>query len=120
MHNRPIRPDPIATKAAKFLSCYSYVSFRIHPGTEESVFPQQCVYLAGADVGMRREEVFERDGNRCMECGTTANLQMAHGGNTKVSRCECMQNLKTKCYACHILKEHAREPQLGRRYGLVR
>jgi hypothetical protein len=36
---------------------------------------------------------------------------VAHGGNTKVTRCWCPENLTLKCYVCHMLKEHNREPK---------
>lgn len=111
MHRRPHRIDVKATKAAHFLSKFSYVSLRIHPGTNH-----QCVYLAGDDCGVRRRDVFARDSYRCVDCGGNINWeigQLAHGGSTKVSRCWCFENLRTKCYACHMVKEHGRFPRFG-------
>ena len=110
MHKRKFRPDKAATKARRFESRYSYVSTRIHP---DSGPPHQCQYLAGLeDIQAVRLEVFERDGYKCVDCGTVVtwdNGHLAHGGNTKISRCDCAENLKTKCWDCHMLREHNRE-----------
>ena len=112
MHRNQFRPDKEATKARHFESRYSYVSRRIHPETEHG-----CEYLAGLkDIGARRLEVFERDAYTCVDCGTRVSWNsghMAHGGNTKISRCFCPENLKTKCFDCHMVKEHGRFPRWG-------
>jgi hypothetical protein len=108
MHRTKHKPDIEATKARHFDSRYSYVSRRVHPGTEHS-----CEYLAGLkDIGARRREVFTRDGFVCVVCGipiTWESGHMAHGGNTKITRCDCLEALTTKCYECHMLREHNRE-----------
>jgi hypothetical protein len=106
MHVRQHRPDHETTKAMSFASKYSYVSHRIHPGTEHG-----CQYLAGfEDIGKRRQEVFERDGFLCVDCGFPAThddpLELAHSGNTKISRCDCWENLKTKHHSCHGRNDH--------------
>src|SRR5580692_11213475 len=119
MHRNPHKLDKEATKAARFVSKYSYVSRRIHPGSDP---PHQCQYLAGLDdIGNIRRQIFERDGWQCVECGGyvvwesghPVSGHMAHGGNTKISRCDCPENLKTKCYYCHMIKEHNRETKFG-------
>jgi hypothetical protein len=114
MYTRQFRPDKSATKAAKFKSRYSYISFRIHPNSDP---PQQCRYLAGLDdIGAARLEVFERDEYTCVDCGVKVgwnNGHLAHGGNTKISRCLCAANLKTKCKNCHLGREHNREVKFG-------
>jgi|SRR5712664_879575 len=112
MHRRPHKKDDAATKAAKFESRYSYISFRLHPGTTH-----QCVYLAGLDTEACRMAVYVRANGRCQYCGKRLPLNgdlmwrahLAHGGNTKVSRCWCPENLTLKCYHCHIVVEHNRE-----------
>lgn len=106
MHRRQHKPNKEATKAMVYASKYSYVSFRIHPGTDHG-----CEYLAGfEDIGKRREEVFARDGHVCVhdeQPGTYDDpLEMAHGGNTKISRCDCMENLLTKHHSCHGKHDH--------------
>lgn len=116
MHRRPHKKDEAATKAAYFLSRYSYVSHRIHPNSKP---PHQCVYLAGDDCGVVRAAIFDASDSKCQDCGKVMPLDgdltvrghLAHGGNTKVSRCWCPENLKLKCYVCHMLKEHGREPR---------
>ena len=83
MHRRPTSKDAAATKAAGFSSRYSYISFRIHLGTEH-----QCEYLAGKDCDGRRRVIFDRDNFKCVDCGRSVNIftgHLAHGGNTKVT-----------------------------------
>ncbi len=115
MHRKQFHPDKAATKAAHFASRYSYVSTRIHPGSEP---PHQCVYLAGfEDIGKCRQEVFNRDKHRCVDCGKSVSLspgfydsgELAHSGHTKISRCWCMENLKTLCHADHVKEHHGRD-----------
>jgi hypothetical protein len=107
MHKTPFKKDAEATKAQNYRSKYSYVSRRIHPGTLH-----QCEYLAGLeDIGARRTLVFMRDLFTCVDCGLKEGwydnaLELAHGGHTKISRCWCMENLKTKCRRCHGLNDH--------------
>jgi hypothetical protein len=112
MHRSPHKLDAEATALRNFASKYSYVSRRIHPGTDH-----QCEYLAGLeDVGKRRREVFERDEWRCVGCAAPITWEtghMAHGGNTKISRCSCLENLKAKCETCHMVREHGRFPRFG-------
>ena len=112
MHQRPHKLDKEATKAKHYESRYSYVSLRIHPSTQH-----QCEYLAGlTDIGRRRMQVFQRDEFKCVDCGKQVEWStghLAHGGNTKVSRCFCIENLKTKCFDCHMVREHGRYPRFG-------
>ena len=108
MHKRPIRKDAAATRAAGYWSRYSYVSLRVHPGTTH-----QCEYLSGADCSDRRRVVFDRDHWRCVDCGSESALELDHmGGNTKVTRCWCMEALQTRCNSCHR-RRHGREVRLG-------
>ena len=111
MHRNPHKIDREASKAAHFLSRYSYVSLRIHP---ESDPPHQCIYLAGDDVAGARRACFESDNWRCVNCQRCISWEtgeMDHGGKTKVQRCSCPENLSTKCRRCHNRK-HNRQVQL--------
>ncbi len=106
MHRNPHKIDKEATKAAGFASRFSYVSLRLHPGTTH-----QCQYLAGfVDIGKQRAKIFARDNFLCVDCGFPPThddpLEMAHGGNTKISRCDCDENLKTKHRSCHGRNDH--------------
>jgi hypothetical protein len=110
MHRTPHRIDKEATEAAGFHSRYSYISLRVHPRSDP---PHPCVYLAGLeDIGQRRHEVFVRDRFLCVDCGCVVVEfgpdagELAHGGNTKISRCWCMANLSTKCTPCHRKNDH--------------
>lgn len=52
----------------------------------------------------RRKKVFERDGNKCLHCGTIENLTLDHiiplskGGSGKID------NLQTLCQPCNLKK----------------
>ena len=113
MHRNPVRKDIEATKAAGFLSRYSYVSFRVHPRSDHC-----CVYLAGDDCEIERRRVFDRDGYRCVDCGVGINIftgELDHiGGNTKVTRCWCPEALMTRCHDCHV-RRHGRVPRWTRK-----
>jgi hypothetical protein len=105
LHKNPFRRDAEATKAMHFASKYSYVSRRIHPGSDHP-----CVYLAGLeDIEKRRLIIFTRDKFSCVDCGAKVSWDtghLAHGGHTKISRCDCLENLKTKCHECHKANDH--------------
>lgn len=51
-----------------------------------------------------RNKIFERDGNKCIKCGSTVNLQIDHiipfsrGGRTEEN------NLQTLCQKCNVKK----------------
>lgn len=53
-----------------------------------------------------REQVFERDGYKCLRCGSTKNLTIDHavplsrGGSKKI------ENLQTLCQECNCHKEN--------------
>jgi hypothetical protein len=109
MHQRPHRIDRAATEARLFYDPRSYISLRVHPSGNG----HQCVYLAGKDKEIRRRCVFDRDGWRCVLCGTHVSWnsgELMHGGHTKVERCDCMENLSTGCRPCHT-REHGRDPR---------
>lgn len=111
MHRFQTHKDKEATKAKKYLSRYSYVSTRIHPCSDP---PHQCEYLAGADCGIRRAEIFERDGWRCQVAGCLGMpLELSHGGRTKVSRCWCYENLTTLCRFHHMRRDGNRVPRFS-------
>jgi 5-methylcytosine-specific restriction endonuclease McrA len=52
----------------------------------------------------QRERVLQRDGNQCVICGSTLNLEVDHkralmnGGDNSLS------NLATLCNECHVIK----------------
>jgi hypothetical protein len=107
MHKNPFRKDAEATRLAHFASRYSYISLRTHPSSDP---PHGCQYLAGLeDIGKRRLEVFTRDKFTCVDCGKKVAWDtghLAHSGKTKVSRCDCLEALSTKCPTCHGKHDH--------------
>lgn len=97
MHRRQTHRDDEATKAAIFRSRYSYVSTRIHPGTEH-----QCRYLAGVDCEVAYLDCMDRAKGRCEECGAWRKLEVHHKSHkTKMERCWCQANLMALCVQCH-------------------
>jgi hypothetical protein len=108
MHKRPFKKDEKATAEKHYHSRYSYVSRRIHPDSDP---PHGCEYLCGlVDVGERRQLVFERDGYKCVDCGKQISWSgghLAHKGHTKISRCDCPENLSCKCPPCHQENDHS-------------
>ena len=48
-----------------------------------------------------RQEVLERDGHRCIICGTNYGLQIAHYISRARSGLGVAQNLATMCVSCH-------------------
>ncbi len=48
-----------------------------------------------------RKAVFERDGGRCIFCGSVHGLQAAHIVPRSRGGIGCVQNLVTLCWRCH-------------------
>jgi 5-methylcytosine-specific restriction endonuclease McrA len=79
----------------------------LEPGwTRVGTVPRTQRRRAGrkAVPGSRRARVYERDGGRCVQCGTTENLTLDHrvpiakGGSNRAS------NLQTMCEPCNLAK----------------
>ena len=117
--------DKQATEAAGFVDRDSYISHRVHPGTDH-----QCQYLKGDDVEQIRRKIFDRDRHRCQlklvctgvrvlpfegDIYTRGHLEHEKGGYG-AQRCFCMENLRIACYACHVIK-HGRYPRFGEKHG---
>ena len=51
-----------------------------------------------------RNEIFERDGNRCVMCSSTLNLQLDHIQSTSKGGRTIASNLQTLCEACNRAK----------------
>jgi len=87
--------DDVATAAKGYIDPRSYVSYDGHE------------YLEGKDVGVRREEIWKRDGRRCVRCGEMVSLktmELDHKqGGLGPQRCWCHHNLQTMCKnGCHL------------------
>jgi 5-methylcytosine-specific restriction endonuclease McrA len=68
------------------------------------VSPSHCgshEILRGRDMRERRNEVFDRDGNKCVECGATVTfdvwLELDHVISKGRGGCDCQENLQTLC-----------------------
>ena len=68
-----------------------------------------------------RERVFERDGGRCVACGTTYGLTLQHRANRGMGggkNAECMSNYLTLCHHDNVqLEASAGFARKGRAYG---
>lgn len=61
-----------------------------------------------------RQQVLERDGNQCVDCGRSAvKLDVHHLEPWRIYQKDCIDGLITLCKRCHALREHA----LFREYG---
>jgi hypothetical protein len=100
------KPNREATAAQGFLNTGSYVSFRLHPGTDHP-----CQFLKGKDVEVIRLAVFEREKGRCWNCGAYYGWNYGHlrhlAGGNGARRCWCPENLGWGCPKCHK-SEHVR------------
>lgn len=65
--------------------------------------------LKGEDIARLRAACFDRDGFRCVDCGSIRDLQMAHIRG-KRRHGDSLSNVRTKCFECHIVKEHQYGP----------
>lgn len=80
-----------------------------HSGTVASIKLYRGTKLAGST----RKSVIERDGQRCVPCGATENLQVHHMGD---STDHSPANLVTVCPSCHShLEKIRRRTQKARR-----
>lgn len=52
----------------------------------------------------RRDEVFQRDGHRCVSCGTSANLTIDHRKPRSHGGDNSLENLQTLCRGCNSRK----------------
>lgn len=92
---RGAKRDRSATKGRGFRDRCSFVSLDGHD------------YLRGEDMGLRRNNVFERDGGRCLTCGAwygEATGHVHHLQSGLVGRCDCFHNLEWSCPKCHRQK----------------
>lgn len=104
MHKNKTHEDVAVTKflwkQGVFRSRHSYVSTRIHPGTE-----QQCRYLAGIDCESWRTQIIELSGGYCARCQKQFDKAVLEADHilhkTKMERCWCIRNGQALCRTCH-------------------
>jgi hypothetical protein len=58
--------------------------------------------------GRQKEKVFERDGHRCVKCGSRSSLSVDHIVNRSQGGDSLMDNLQTLCLTCHDHKTNNR------------
>lgn len=51
-----------------------------------------------------RKRVYDRDGNRCVECGSTEELTLDHRIPRSRGGKNCFENLQTMCAGCNMRK----------------
>jgi 5-methylcytosine-specific restriction endonuclease McrA len=66
-------------------------------------FPKtQPVRLTGTAMSALRAQCFERDGNRCVDCGSTWWLTMSHIISRGRRGSDTIDNVATRCWPCHV------------------
>lgn len=65
-------------------------------------FNTYAEYLESPRWLRTRDEIFERDGHRCTECGSTTQLIVHHRTYVRVGR-ERPEDLTTLCHGCHAV-----------------
>jgi 5-methylcytosine-specific restriction endonuclease McrA len=65
----------------------------------------------------KRKVVIQRDGGKCVRCGSTRNLQVHHIKKHWEGGSDHLSNLITLCARCHTLAENNYQKKMrGRRY----
>jgi len=72
--------------------------------THVTVLPDGREILRGSYYRARRQEALDRDGHKCVRCGSSG-LQVHHRIKRSVARDDRLENLETLCAGCHV-KEH--------------
>lgn len=65
-----------------------------------------------------REEIYERDGHRCVYCGTESDLTIDHKIPVKLGGQHCVSNLVTACRSCNARKGARLSIDLKRAVGI--
>lgn len=73
-------------------------------------FKHRRIRLKGAQLRRLHDRVFERDGNRCIECGSTYWLEMSHNIPRSLGGDDSMENCWTRCKKCHIKRDGHGQP----------
>lgn len=70
-------------------------------------FPKvKPIRLKGKKMKALRERVFERDGYRCVECGSTFWLELSHNKPRGRGGADTEDNLACRCKICHVRRDH--------------
>ena len=99
--SRGFKRDIPGTKAAKFLDKRSFRSIDGHD------------LLFGADKGVRRQQIMDRDGQNCRVCGAHALERLGMGEwrhleneHNNFRRCDCMEGGQWAHHSCHFKADH--------------
>jgi 5-methylcytosine-specific restriction endonuclease McrA len=73
------------------------------------------VRRTGKDLEDLRRQCYDRDRRRCVDChrpliwerGALDSMHMAHIVSRGAGGSDSLDNVRTKCFSCHIEREHA-------------
>lgn len=82
----------------------------------------KTIRLKGKSLAKLRIKAYVRDGGLCVDCGRWVPLDgdvferahMSHVKSRGSGGSDVLSNVKTKCYDCHIVKEHG--PQWSQKW----
>lgn len=69
---------------------------------------------------VRKVTAFERDGWKCVVCGSTNNLEMDHAAALMNGGCNDITNLFALCHTCHVEKTRLDRSLKKHRIGLAK
>jgi 5-methylcytosine-specific restriction endonuclease McrA len=70
------------------------------------MFPKhRPIRLKGKAMGELRKQVFARDGNCCVECGSTYWLELSHEIPRSLGGSDTPENTKCRCKKHHIARD---------------
>jgi hypothetical protein len=100
-----LRWEPLPRRRGHFCLCYQCLTKLNYQYNIEPYLMEPPVQVNRIIIPEKlRNEIYERDGYRCVKCGNTDNLQVDHivpfskGGKTEKS------NLQTLCKKCNVEK----------------
>ena len=69
---------------------------------------------------VRKVSAFDRDGWKCVVCGSTSNLEMDHAVALMNGGCNDISNLYALCHVCHVEKTRMDRSLKKQRVGLAK
>lgn len=78
--------------------CYAQWQKENTAGPNNPCWKEDSIERTAGKFQSIRRLAYQRDGGRCVDCGSTANLHTHHKGNPDVHE---LDNVETVCAACH-------------------